>query len=458
MKPPDAVKNETGRKSRTKGVSVTDEIFYCVPTKEYLLKNESGRWLSLNDGGFKRWLRSKGYRSRPAEGESISAAEAVMLHIQDHRDVDFAGAVAGKCLGFHAENGTRFLVTSEAELVEPANGDWRTVQAFIDGLFYGDDSDQSDTQVAVFHGWMRAAYASLCEGKHSHGQALVLCGVAGSGKSCIQDIILSPMLGGRAGKAARFMMGATPFNSDLCGKEHLVLDDEFMSTNMSARLQLGANLKQMCVGTNLVSIHAKNRNAVNLRLWWRVSISVNDDPEAMLVLPPLDDHVADKLILLRCHRFNHPMPMTTPEDKARFAEQVKSELPAYAWWLLNEFRLPDSLQNDRYGVASFHHPELVEALHGLSPQAHMLKLVDQVLFTFGETEWRGTAEEVKRKLLADDGTRREAERLLGWSAAAGTYLSRLAKRPDGRVTQTRTMHSREWIIKAPLIRNEDDPF
>ena len=51
----------------------------------------------------------------------------------------------------------------------------------------------------------------------------------------------------------------------------------------------------------------------------------------------------------------------------------------------------------------------------------------------------GTASELERKLAGDDGkSLREAQRLLSWPAACGSYLARLAKadRPHvaGRVT------------------------
>ena len=71
-----------------------------------------------------------------------------------------------------------------------------------------------------------------------------------------------------------------------------------------------------------------------------MTISLNDDPEALLVLPPLDDHIEDKIILLRASRFDLPMPTGTTAERGAFWDQLISELPAYVHWLLNDFEIP----------------------------------------------------------------------------------------------------------------------
>lgn len=111
------------------------------------------------------------------------------------------------------------------------------------------------------------------------------------------------------------------------------------------------------------------------------------------------------------------------------------ELPALAHWLLHGFSLPPALHDKRYGVTSFHHPLLVDALHKLSPEAALLNLADAAPFNFNEPEWRGAAEELRRTLLDNDDTRREAEKLLGWPAAAGIVLAvgRGTRRAHGKI-------------------------
>lgn len=57
------------------------------------------------------------------------------------------------------------------------------------------------------------------------------------------------------------------------------------------------------------SCHAKNRQAITLTPLWRLTISLNDEPESLLTLPPLDNSLEDKVIL--CKGEKHAMPMRT---------------------------------------------------------------------------------------------------------------------------------------------------
>ena len=77
---------------------------------------------------------------------------------------------------------------------------------------------------------------------------------------------------------------------------------------------------------------------MNLPGWWRVSITLNDDPEAMMVLPPLDQHIADKIILLRASVFEWPMPMETTAHRTGFHATIVREIPAYLHWLMHAHR------------------------------------------------------------------------------------------------------------------------
>ena len=106
------------------------------------------------------------------------------------------------------------------------------------------------------------------------------------------------MLGGRAAKPTEYMSGRTPFNADLFAAEHLMIEDEYGSTDLRTRREFGARIKDITVN-DVQSCHAKNRwQAISLRPFWRLSISLNDEPENLMVLPPVDESLSDKLMLL----------------------------------------------------------------------------------------------------------------------------------------------------------------
>lgn len=414
------------------------DCFYDSGRKEYIAMNASGRWLPLNESQFKRRLRSQGISNKVPDGALISPVEEKIIHVQDQQDVQFAGPLAGCRQGFTEQNGTRLLVTSSPSLIEPIAGDWSILSRLIQGLLGA--AEQRD----VFFSWLKLSVQQVRTGQRQPGQALVFAGPAGCGKSLLQAII-TEALGGRSAKAHMFLAGRTDFNAELFGAEHLILEDEFMSTKTSERLKLGAAIKGLAVN-DVHPCHRKGATIVNLRPLWRISISVNDDAEAMMVLPPMDDHLADKFILLKCQRRNMPMPTNTGEERQAFWKKLQAELPSLLAYL-NEWAIPASLADRRYGVRSYHNSDLAKELDELAPEAHLLELIDAAKDDLFDKDgrWRGTANELKRTLMDNHKVGSEARKLLDWRNATGTYLGRLARRSD-RVENRRSGESREWLI------------
>jgi len=240
------------------------------------------------------------------------------------------------------------------------------------------------------------------------------------------------------------MQGKIDFNGELAGAEHLVCEDEFCSTDIRTRQAFGAAIKNIAVN-KIQSVHFKNRTAVNIDPFWRLSISLNDDDEALRVLPPLEDHVADKLILLSAQRNPMPMPTSTPDEKEAFWAAIEGEIPAFISSLI-QFKRPDRLGDNRYGVQSYHNENLLEKMHGISPEAEFFELVETLEPWGLDPTWEGTAEELKRLLLADPRTNRTAGDRLRYTNTAGTILGRLAKKHPGRIIKNRSGSSRGWVI------------
>jgi hypothetical protein len=166
------------------------------------------------------------------------------------------------------------------------------------------------------------------------------------------------------------MSGGTQFNADLFGAEHLMIEDEHSSTDIRARSTFGSQIKQFTVNQTQ-SCHDKGRKAINLSPFWRVSISVNEEPEHMMVLPPMSDSdqdlLSDKIFLLRASKAEMPMPTFTHEQQQAFWQKLTSELPAFREFL-NNWEIPEQLRDRRFGVKTWHHPELLAALDALAPR------------------------------------------------------------------------------------------
>jgi hypothetical protein len=228
-----------------------------------------------------------------------------------------------------------------------------------------------------------------------------------------------------------------------------MIEDEQASTDIRARRNVGAALKNF-TANDWQRCHAKNRIPVSLKPFWRLSISVNDEPENLMVLPPIDDSVSDKLILLRASRSlkGMPMPTETLAQRKVFWKTLVKELPAFIGFL-EEWKIPRESRSGRFGITHFHHPAVLEAIDALAPESKLLSLIKHHLNNLGHTSWGPhPAEKLERELNGSD-SQYEAKKLFSFNNACGVYLGRLAKKYPDRFIPHRTAEERLWTIKWP---------
>lgn len=403
-------------------------------------------WIDLPRERYKVHLLAQGFSSR--------MVETIMCWCEVNQRIQYFGPVAGRAPGFYEDNGNRIVIDRGPHLMEPVKGDWSTLRHVIDGLFHhGEEKDHGIIQLDSFHGWVRSSVQALRAGRRQSQQVLVICGPEDCGKSLLQHLI-THFLGGRSAKAHRYFSGATTFNGDMLGAEHLIIEDDYMPSDMKSRLSLGAQFKQFAVGTEAVSFNAKFQQAINLRAFFRVSVTCNDEPENLMVLPPLNGDIGSKILIIRASRFKMPMATVTAQEKEVFWNQLYAEIPAYLYWLLNEFQLPDSRVDRRYGVSSWVHPAILEKVAETTPEDAFLALIDKHYYYNVPENTKPTekrADEIRMDLLSsgDDYVRRQAERLLPMAHVPGTYLTRLAK-INPRIIHQRASGSRHWKIQPPI--------
>jgi len=417
-----------------------EAFYYDKARKEYLLQNKRKCWLSLAETQFKKELAHRGMRPHKEKHENVSPVDEFIINLRDDRDVDYVGSLAGYPSGFYEINGRRILVTDSPHIIEPVEGKWDTIDQLISGLLMDDKYDQRD----YLFGWLKVAYESIQSQKYRPGQAVAISGPHDCGKSLLQQLI-TPIIGGRFAKPYEFMIDQTSFNSDMFKAEHLCIEDEAASTDIRARRAFGAQIKQI-TACDTQRCHAKHAEAITLTPFWRLTISLNDEPENLMVLPPIDDSIEDKMIVLRAVTFPMPMPSSTADERTTFWNQLTSELPAFIDFLV-KWQIPEALKSRRYGITHFHHPDLLQEIDALAPEYRLLMIINKELFgTEPAFAWSGTAEDLESKLTSTGGFQYESRKLLSWGNAVGTYLGRLAKKYPERVTQSRTERQRLWTI------------
>jgi hypothetical protein len=373
--------------------------------------------MTINATDVKRRLREMGFSSRTSHDERVSEIDALITSIQNSSDVDYAGPLAGYDTGVYMIHGKRVLVRDSPKLIFPTEGRFPVIAQLLNAML-------GCEQRKYFDGWLKIAIQSLYDREHRTGQALVLAGPPASGKSLLQQLI-TVALGGRAGKPYRYMTKGSAFNGELFGCEHLMLEDEMASTDIRARRDFGAKIKEITANRDQ-SAHGKQLQAITLTPFWRLSISVNSEPENLMILPPIDEHLADKFIVLKVEK--HEMPMRTGSNAERkaFWNTLMEQLPCYLHELL-ETDIPPDYASERYGIKHFLHPEIMDTICKLAPEFKLLEMIDAA----GIVKWTGPARELRQRLMDCPVTKRDAERLLDYMDNCATYLGRLkTKLPD----------------------------
>jgi hypothetical protein len=434
--------------------AVRMHAWYDSARQEFIRRNQRGAWQHLKDTALKQELAMAGVPIKPAEGESVSEAQRFLSYLRNNRDVDYSGPLAGRAAGLYTMAGYRALVTVSPSIPEPAATprSFPLLAKLIDGMFCEPDAacGVSD-QTPYLYGWLAWGYRALRTGQVYPGQALAVAGPRECGKSLLQQVV-TVVLGGRSAKPYQYMIGATPFNSDLFRAEHLMIEDECASTDRRARRAFGAQLKQVCANVQQ-RCHPKGREPIMLEPFWRLTITLNDEAENLMILPPLDDSIEDKIIILLAHRRPMPMPCSSPTEKDAFWSAIMAEIPALCRYLL-DYQVPPDLASTRYGVREYHHPAILNELYGMSPEFQLLQMVDAVLFPEPRAPWQGSAEELAQILKASDSpVRHEAVELLHWPSACGTYLARLAKKHPDRFEYRRlgSEGRRTWKLASDKL-------
>jgi hypothetical protein len=417
------------------------KLFYDARGSGYWLALKTGRFLCLDKSNASLHLRAAGVDPDEWIGP-LKALERAYWCAQTDRAVDYAGPLAGHRAGVHKTSaGARLLVTSEpnaAVWTKPdAKGkDCPFLEKFLDALL-------GPEQMPWFLGWLKIACQSLRLGDFRPGQMVALCGPSTCGKSFVH-VLVTELLGGRMAKPYLWMTGKTSFNEDIAQAESLVIEDESASTNIGARREFGNRLKQLAVNESL-NVHGKGKTAFVAPTFRRITLSVNDEPENLMILPPLDDSILDKIMLFRCSSALKVLSENRRENR----EKLAIELPAFRA-LLAQWPLSPKMREPRFGIRAFHNETLLDLLSETAPEKRLMDVIDQIIFAPASKidRWDGSSEDLEQRLRRSDFSF-VIEKLLYFSSACGTYLARLALKFPSRIEARKNKGRTRWIIRAP---------
>ena len=323
------------------------------------------------------------------EDERLSESKRVFLHARMKRCVDeMFPSLPGYKAGPHKlKGGETVLVKTSPTLLEPKAGEWETIRQLIEGqLSTGTvGMDQTD----FFYSWCKVAYESLRDGHPGSwrpGHAMILVGPASSGKSRLQDFIITALLGGREADPQKYLFGTDDFNGDCFAAEHLNLGEIPGSQKTVDRVMLSEKIKQV-VANSMQRMRLMRTEPWTVHPFWRLTISVNDDPDKLRSLPLITPDLAGKVLIFHTKACPMPMPTRTIEERAAFEAQVFAEMPAFIDWLVNTWEIPEALLTyadgsdaTRFGFREYHHSIVRDGLFDETPAAELMMLIDTAEF------------------------------------------------------------------------------
>jgi hypothetical protein len=412
---------------------------------KYRIRADSGEWNSITVDALRVLLRAERRLDTFNDDSGTSELERELSDQQKNSKWTYVGPLAGHRAGPVA--GQNVLVTTHPNPVIAAPGDCQRLLNFLYNML-----GQDDAQYWRLLHWIHLRRKAIRTGRWRAGHLLVLVGPANCGKTYVQSGILTPLFGGRSAKPYRYMSGDSPFNGDHFGAEHLIIDDDCPGRDMDSRRAFGSNTKSMLFSPEQ-SCHAKGRDAVSLRPIWAMSACLNNEPENLQVLPPMEESMRDKVIILCCMRRVLPLTGGRTTEFEEYASML-TELPAFAAFV-DALEIPETEAEARTGLRHYQHPSVLEELCATSPETQLDELVSDVIFTGssnGElpiTSWEGTPSDLETKLI-DSRRSRDARNLISNVVRLGVYLARLSVQQPDRYSFRRTKTKRLWTI----LRNQ----
>lgn len=412
-----------------------ENIFYSYPA--YWVPDAFGSFIQLKDDEmFRRLFRSFRASEMSEDDRGFVFEECVHL-IQNEQSVHSVGEFAGFPAGLHrSPKGEAILVTRSAILPEPKDGTWDGINQLIIGLLGKDQQEYLLGHLSVFARHLYAIRKNpALVWTRQPVQAMVFAGPAGCGKTLLVSLI-SLLFGSRTANPYAHLIGKTNFAGECAAAEVLVIDDQAADPTPAARAHLATGIKSLLFAQES-RIEAKYRQAVNMPKHSILIFCVNNEPEALMVLPTVDESLKDKISLFKASAPDQPYS-SDPDKRHQFFTGLVAELPCFLHYLLNEHVIRQELRQHRTGIVSFHHPEILDSIKSLAPELELLEMMldhfrkKLVKVEPGDTGriqvFKGKASKLQDELERNESlSKNRLRQLLKYSNSAGNFLATLSK-------------------------------
>jgi hypothetical protein len=385
---------------------------------------------------------NKGLLSDKAKTK-IRADSWLALHhsIINHHRVDWVGELAGYPRGEHTINGAKILVPKGYKLIDPVKGDPSPVVHFMREFLL-------NRQDYLAHTWLLDRHTGLLHPeKYTPGQALIIGGEAGDGKTFFKRRIVRALLGGRGGDAIAYYVGDDSWNDDLAKLELHEIDDQGDARNFD-RYVFTNNLKKGIADPDM-RIRTRYQSAVTIPLKIAIIVLFNTEARNYALLPEDTGDIRDKLIVLRSAK------ATFPANTSEFEKVIAQALPAYLYWLLHEFQVPAEIRTrERFRIVAYKDPGILEAIQETSPATLLGELLQQFVEGDSAPRLKNSASWIYGELLSSLSWRPRLEKICRSFGRFIQLMTELSKRKGSGVTCGREDKGRFYEIERLQTREQ----
>jgi hypothetical protein len=368
---------------------------YFTDGKEYFQARRDGGKETVRLDALRRILVGvHGLGAERSKKQKQSEVDEAIMQIDTRRRVDYAAPFVYRPPGQLIINGKTYLNTLELHPMEPAagaqlwgpHGNFPFISDWLDRVFV------EQQQLRHHLAWFCWAYANALTRDPRQGQCGFLAGFTNIGKS-YWGHILGKAMGGFV-DPVRYLTDGDAFGGHLFEYGWWCIDDQTMVADAGKLRAYTGAIKRMIANPSQ-EWHMKYRMPTSVEWLGRIFGTLNLDAWSSIVLPTMEDSVADKICFWRW--VNNPLP----NDYFKGAQaRVDKELASFLRYVLDT-GVEEFSGDVRFGVTSFQDPQMRQTSYLNSGSAPMYETIalflDYHTAQFGRDSWTGPT----AQLLAD---------------------------------------------------------
>ena len=374
--------------------------------REFFQHTTNG-WLSTSKDDFSQMLRVKGF-GKGGKKDGFSEIDKIEHMIKTERRIEAAfpfmffkhGIIRWRNKSYLNISQTRCLTPCPP--IGPGRIEWEegaTLFPFLHSLLttmFTEPGDPNTDQLHSFLAWLKYFYVNSLNATPRQGQAVVLAGPAGKGKSLLTELVIGDLVGGRA-DATNHLVHGDQWTKDLADSAVMAIEDSVGLGDARSLSNFSNKLKKYVANPEIL-FNQKFKDSGSVPWFGRVVITCNLDSESLRIMPNMDISIRDKVSLF-CTS-NHIMDFP---DRDVTKARITDELPVFARFLV-DWVIPENLVSTerRFGVKAYHHVELM-AESRQQGTGTLVEVLQGYLESYskerkGDTAWVGLSTQLQNEL------------------------------------------------------------